>query len=224
MSEPTGRYIFQEVLKTGYVNVLEKRAFPGSPAETGAYSVEFLLTPDGADHVEIRRIILEVARAEWPKLDIVSLIKSGDFHVPLSNGNARIASYTASSEAEGRTYAGQRDFYKDKIVLKAKSKMWAPKLDVVQGNKLVGPLTSDQLAAHGRAFYSGVEGGGEIRLATYSTKGGSRGVTAYLQRFLSLNRGEKIDSGRPASEVFAHYAGHISSVDPTAGDDDNISF
>jgi hypothetical protein len=211
-----------------YLSLLEPRKFKGKDGkESGEpkYGATFIFAADNPDLNGIKKLAMAVAKAEWPNRDIISDLKSRQFKFPFGSGDAQIQKAKKKASDKGNEYDGKLDFLADKTTLKSSSK-YQPQLAIFENGKILD-LEGELIKVHGRKFYSGTLCLGEINFKSYNGVGENPdGVTAYLQSFVSFNRGDRLGGGTSTAEKFKGYAGKISDIDPTDGADldDDIPF
>lgn len=221
---------------TTFPNLLEAKAVQRNGKATGEpkFSTNVELDPENPDHAkviaDIKAKALEIARAKWPGRDFAKEAsktykdeegklqkKLPTFVFPWSNGTE----LADAAKAKGK----DREFSRGKFVLTARSK-FQPGLSAIVGGKLV-EFEGDAVKANKQYFYNGVEALVQVNFQAYDGVGetGADGVTAYLNKFLSTNKGKKVlGGGASAADVFSGYLGKISNTDPTGGLDDEIPF
>lgn len=202
----------------------------GETAEP-AYEATFLFPADHPDLATIKGLLSKVATnfppfaeriAENKKMERAALT---GIAFPLENGNKIADKGVATSK--------DREFARGMALLKAKSNveiktgpkkgqlLSPPRLVVLQNGQYVRYSEEHERPLARKFFYSGVLAVGTFGLSPYAGMGG--GVTVYLNEILSLNAGEKINTGADdeakygSPDTFKGYVGHVSSVDPTAG-------
>lgn len=220
-----------------FPNLLEAKAVQRNGKATGEPKFSLNIEIDPETQPDLKRAIqakaLEIARAKWPGRDFAKEAaktytdqdgsvqkKLPTFVFPWSNGTE----LADNAKAKGK----DREFSRGKLVLTARSK-FQPGLSAIVGGKLVEYGDTVPVASSKAYFYSGVEVLVEVNFQAYDGVGetGADGVTAYLNKVLSTNKGKKLASGgASAAETFSGYLGSISNVDPTAGADldDEIPF
>lgn len=195
-----------------FPNLDEARAVKGpngKPNGEPKFSANFELEPDHADLAKLKAQAVAVARAKWPGRDIKELA------FPFSNGD-KLADKAA---AKGK----DREFSRGKAVLISRSK-FQPTLSVVEGGKIV-EIDGNDKAKVKKLFYSGTKALAQFNFQAYDGVGANPdGVTAYLNKVLSLNQGARLTGGASSAEVFKDYIGTASDYDPTADLDDEIPF
>lgn len=219
-----------------FPNLLEAKAVQRNGKATGEPKFSINIEIDPETQPDLARAIkgkaLEIARAKWPGRDFAKEAaktykdaegavnkKLPTFVFPWSSGTELADNAKAKNK--------DREFSRGKLVLTARSK-FQPGLSAIVGGKLV-EYDSDSVKNAKSYFYSGVEILAEVNFQAYDgvSETGADGVTAYLNKVLSTNKGKKLASGgASAAETFSGYLGSISNVDPTAGADlgDEIPF
>jgi hypothetical protein len=196
-----------------------------------AYETTFLLSTDHPDLKPIKAIMAKVATnfeafadriAENKKMERAPL---DGIKFPLENGN-KIAD-------KGKAADKDREFARGMALLKAKSNveiktgpkkgqlLLPPRLVVLQNNQYVRYSEEHERGLARKFFYSGVLAIGTFGFSPYAGMGG--GVAVYLNEILSLNAGEKINTGVDdeakygSADQFKDYVGRVSAEDPTEG-------
>jgi len=209
----------------------------GETAEP-AYETTFLFPADHPDLPTIKSLMAKAATSFEPFAEKITGNKNAGraaldgIKFPLENGN-KIAD-------KGAATGKDREFARGMAMLKAKSNveikagpkkgqpLSPPRLVVLQNGKYVRYTDEHERPLAKKFFYSGALAIGTFNFAPYAGMGG--GVTVYLNEIMSLNAGEKINTGGDDEakygdpNAFASYVGHQSSVDPTAGMEDEIPF
>lgn len=215
--ERIGRFDFNDPVTAVNVALVEARAFKDKSGKTRGepkYGLTLLLAPDSAELKASKGVALAVAKKAFPGLDMKNV------RFPFKDGNKENARRVAKG-------AKPLDWQTDKVVLGARSKD-APRLSVVEGNKLID-LADGDVPKFARRFYNGVEVCVQVNFAAYGEAAAvddpgndaKPGVTAYLNMVLSTGKGARIGGSASASEAFKGYVGRMSAVDPT-GDDDSL--
>lgn len=240
MSETTENPGIFQVTKpvTGtFFNIVEAKSVTrnGKPTGDPKFSANAEFEPDHPGLAALKAKLMEVAKAKWPNRNFAAeartsiTIKNDDgteeiikriptFVFPITSGT-KLAD---DAKAKGK----DREFSRGKAVVTSRSK-YRPNLAVLVGGKLIDLDSDEAVKANARAFYSGVQCLFEFNVVAYEGVGetGADGVTAYLNKIVSLNSGTKVaGGGQSAAEVFKSYVGSNSDVDPTAGLDDEIPF
>lgn len=222
MSEaPKGIYSFTEPQVAAFCTVTEAKKFKRKGKETGEakFSATFIFKPDSKDLAAAKAKAVEVFKAKFPGKEL----KGAKF--PFANGDTEAAKRLAKLAAENKE-GPKYDFLAGHICMKAASK-YPVQLAIIEGGKIID-LSPEAVASHKSKFYAGVQCLAEVTFVAYEgvDAGDPDGVTAYLNTFVSLNKGDKLLGGRSAAETFKGYAGTKTDEDPTggAGLDDEIPF
>lgn len=214
-------------IKALFLNVINPRATKRNGKEVGDPRFDILVAfePDSSDFLAIKALTVQIALAKWPGRKLGEQSKTGDFAFPFTDGTKA----ADRAKLKGKDMEAARG----KILLKAKSK-FRPSLNYIGPTGEVVALYDDEQAIKAAAnkFYRGVEVGLSLEFNAYEgtqtdTQNIPDGVSVYLQKVLSLNRGERLQGqGRSSAEAFKGYAGKVSDEDPTAGMDldDEIAF
>lgn len=220
-------YTIQTPTMAAFVALVEARAFkrPGqkvaSKEQKPNYGATFVFDPDSEELAAIKATIAQTFRARWPGRDLKGLLYG------IKDGTKEHAKWAAKQVKNAKVDDGSRDWAKGKILFKTSS-LFQPALSVVQ-NGIIGPdLEPDGIKVNAKAFYSGVEALAQMTFKTYEgTDENPDGVKAYLDKFVSTNKGTRLKSGSSNASTFSGYAGKVSAQDPTAGLadlDDDIPF
>lgn len=190
--------------------------------ETGEakFQCSYLFAPDSADLKALKQRAAQAAKSKWPARDLKELA------FPFTDGNASIEKVKKKQSDAGKEYNGSHDYLANSVILKSSSK-FQPRLAGIEGNKAVDYVEPAQIAASKSKFYPGVKVLAEVNFVPYDGVGQNPdGVTAYVNMVLTTGKGERINIGRSAAEVFKGVAGLVSTDDPTAGAqvDDEIPF
>lgn len=203
----------------------------GEPIEP-TYEATWLFPPDHQDLPPLRALLAKLI-ANFDHETIKEKIRANKdagrepysgLKFPLENGD-KIAD-------RGKAQGKDREFTRGMAVFQAKVSVMVnagpnkgkllqpPNLVVLQNGAYVRYRDEERPLAK-KFFYSGVLAVGIFGLMPYSGMGG--GIAAYLNEILSLNVGEKINTGvddearyGPA-DAYKGYVGHVSATDPTAG-------
>jgi hypothetical protein len=147
--------------------------------------------------------------------------------LPIKSGASLIAKANAKAAALGRK-PPERKFYEGHFVLSVNSyatnpdgvAQTPPRLVVMQNGAQV-PYVDEERPLAKRFFYDGVMA--SIAVGFRAFTGGEGGVTAYVQRVMSLDAGERIAIGKSDEDVFGsadnykEYVGHVTAETPSAG-------
>lgn len=211
---------------TGYISMTEPATltFPnldkakavtvkGKPSGEPKFSSNFEFELDANDLKRLKAHAMAVAKAKWPSRDIPADIKERNFTMPFTLGD-KLAD-------KAKNNGKDREFSRGKMVLTSRS-LFPPELSVIEGGKIVD-YKDDARATVTRKFYSGVQSLAEFNFVAYDGVGQNPdGVTAYLNKVCSLNKGEKLTgAGQSAAETFKGYIGLNSDE---SFSDDEIPF
>jgi hypothetical protein len=202
-----------------------------------AYEATFLFPADHPDLATIKSLLSKVVMGFEPFAEKIAANKAAGRHamdaikLPLENGN-KIAD-------KGAATGKDREFARGMALLKAKSNVEIktgpkkgqllppPRLVVLQNNQYVRYSEEHERGLARKFFYSGVLAIGTFGFSPYAGMGG--GVAVYLNEILSLNAGEKINTGVDdevkygSADQFKGYVGRVSSEDPTAGAEEEVA-
>lgn len=203
-------------MMTFSMSLLEAKAIGPKGKEQGTpkHSANFEIDPaiSAEDKAALTAEAVRVAREKWPGRDLKEL------QFPFKSGDALADKAKKASK--------DREFSRGKWVIVARSK-FLPRLSYVEGGQII-EVDGENPEAVSRVkgkFYAGVQALAEFTFQAYEGVGNNPdGVTAYLNKVCSLNRGKKLSTGGGASsaETFKDYIGTESDYDPTAGLDDEI--
>lgn len=210
-----GRFTLNTPVTLTFPNLDEPKAISKNGKAVGAakYSANLEFTSDHPDLTAVKAEAAKVARAEWPGVDLK------DVRFPFVNGAVLADKAAARSK--------NREFSRGKVVLTARSK-YQPRLSQVANGRIVD-VDGDQKPLVKKAFYHGVSALAQVSFSAYTQDDNDgierKGVNAYLDLVLSLNKGDRLAGGASAAEVFKGYIGSTSDEDPTGASlDDDISF
>ena len=190
-----------------WVYLVKPRA--GDPKRKPRYETSFLLKPGSADLARIEQEVFSLAREKLGRVEGISL--------PLARGD-RLAD---EAKAKGK----DREFLRGYVRLSCHAPvtklngepLMPPRLKVIVDRQIVDRTDDRPLAQ--TALYSGVLAIGTLSFSAFEGMGG--GVSCYVNEVLSLNRGDRIQTGvsdeEKYAEVMTKHVGHVSAVDPTAG-------
>lgn len=204
-----------------FPNLDEARAVKGKggkPSGDPKFSASFEFAPDADVLKLIKSEALAAAKENWPGRDIAGDFKAREFGFPWTSGD-KLADKAVKN-------GKNREWSRGKVVVTARSK-YQPILSQLQAGKII-EIDGEAKPIIKKAFFTGVEVLAELNLQAYDGVGANPdGVTAYLNKVLSLGRGERlVKGGANSAEVFKDYIGSLSDEDPSAGEDldDEIPF
>ncbi len=208
---------------TTFPNVIEKTQVKRGGKATGEpkYSSNFEFEPTSADLARCKAAIVAVLREAVPGVDVSTLgTAASPYRIPIESGD-RLAD-KAKIKAEAEKTSRLREWSRGKLVLTARTTTELELSAIVNGAYREFP---DRALAK-PYFYTGVFCGAEVLFKYYDAidDNAKPGVTCYLQKIISLNKGTKLIAGRSGAETFKHYVGIASNVVPTKGLDDEIAF
>lgn len=176
------------------------------------FECDFVFPEDHPDFAPLKALLAKA----------MSTLEADGRKVPLVRGDKR---------AEADT-SGVLAFLKGQSILKAHSNLVIkagpkkgqdlapPRLVVVINNEYVRYADEERILAK-KFFYSGVMAIGTFGIQAYEGMGG--GCTVFLNEILSLNVGDKINTGVDDETKYGaptQYIGKLSSVNPTIGADE----
>jgi hypothetical protein len=216
-----GTVAFQDTggVLTSFPNVIEKTRVRRAGKETGEpkYSANFEFEPNSEDLKRIKAAIVAVLREAVPGVDLNQI--GPVYKIPLENGD-RLAD-KAKEKADKEKTTKMREWSRGKAVLTARTTTELELSAIVNGQyrefpdrKLAKPF-----------FYTGVFCGAEVLFKYYDAvdDNGKPGVTCYLQKIISLNKGTKLTAGTSGADVFKHYVG-IQSNESVLDEAQDIAF
>lgn len=223
-------YLMTKPTRIIWVHAVDPRPANAKLGTEPRFEVTFMFPEGDEDFKEIMRRMSAVAQEGLPGRAL-STIK-----FPLKRGSAVADAAVLKGNAD-------RDFLRPFSLLTAHTNCEA-KTGPRKGQKLLPPrlvvLNNGHYQGYGdevpgfpraearRFFYSGVLARGTFNFVAYEAQGGV--VSVYLNELLSLNVGDRIQTGPDneqkygSAESHSEYIGKVSSVNPTAGLDDAISF
>lgn len=194
-------------------SLFEARAIGPKGREQGApkYSSNFELELESADVGILKAEAVKVAKERWPGRDLKEL------KFPFAMGDV----LADKAKKNGK----DREFSRGKFVVISRSK-FQPQLSYVEGGRIIELEGEAAIQAAKGKFYMGSLSLAEFNLVAYDGVGANPdGVTAYLNKVCSLNRGTRIKGGGSSSaETFKDYIGTETDYDPSAGLDEELAF
>lgn len=192
---------------TIYTSTLIKaRAFKNNGVEKGEakFGATFLLPGGSPDIKPMKEAAVAALRAKWPDADLKAV------KWPWTTGTE----WADRSKAKGKDREMLRPFA---CILKSRSK-FAIDLSILDNGNIID-LDNETAKNNARDayFYDGVQCSAVFNFQAYADADGKMGVTAYLNRVLSLGKGTKLKiGGTSGADVFSSYRGRPSSFDPGA--------
>lgn len=113
--------------------------------------------------------------------------------------------------------APDNDFMRGKVLFNSHTLLYEPRLSVLMPGRGVVDFKDEARATVRDKFYAGCQVLAEFNFVWYPSNNGPPGVTAYLNKVCSLNKGERRGGGQSSSDTFSAYVGKVSAIDPTAG-------
>jgi hypothetical protein len=188
-----------------FPNLFTPRKFkdPKTQKETGEakYDAMLVFEADNPNLAAIKTKLAEIAKGKFPGRDFSTL------QFPLKNGTA----LADDAKAKGK----DSEFMRGKVVLTARSQ-YAPILSAIVNGKIV-EFTGEARPIAEPKFYPGVNVLAELNFQPHEVGTNKPGVTAYLNKVFSTERGDRLAAGKSSAETFQGYVGHMSATDPTAG-------
>lgn len=192
------------------------------------FNAEMLIQPDdiakfqvrrdsGWEDIDVQRAMAEVAKMEWPDINIKEAVANRGLRWPLVDGNKK----KAEREAKGK----KGDAYEGVKVIPIKSKEdYPPQLFVVDNGKF-RELNRDEAEDKRKAeslFVGGYYAKANVNVRAMETPQG-RFVVFYVNGVVFVKQGERI-GGMSPEERFGGIEGGMADYDPTDGMDDEIPF
>jgi len=226
-NQPASLMVRTPIVRMFFPALVETKTFDdGKRRGEPEYGVNMGFTPDMMDQFEVRReggwekadirsLCAEVAKAEFPDINVKEAVQHGGLNWPVKDGESE------ADKALKKNQNGQgkkREEFRGYKLLRAKSKKdYPPQLFVVnRGEFQELDRTSDaDMKQAEKLFVGGFYAKFSINLkATESPQG--RFIPAYLTGALFVREGERI-GGMSAEERFGGIEGGITDIDPTAG-------
>lgn len=220
------------VVRMSYPNLLTPKAFKDpNTGKEGApmYNFEMIMTPedlekfevlqeDGEwDSINVSHAMAQVAREEWPGIDLKETVKHKSLRWPLKDGNQK----KAEREAKGK----KGDVYEGMKVIPVKaSEKYPPQLYVVENGKFRELSRTDDGDRQKieQLFVAGFYVKANVNVTT-AFLNDIKYVTFYVNAVVFIREGERI-GGMTAEQRFGGIEGGESDYDPTEGLDDEIPF
>lgn len=205
---------------------MEKGKQKGDPK----YSVQMMYLPEDLDKfsvrvgdtqeyekVNLKNVLVEIAKEEWPDLDLKEAQKYGGFKWPLKNGDA---------ECERREKNNKKgDALKGYTLLNAStSEKFPPQLVEVVDRKYkeLDRSVNADVARAKELFTAGYWAKGVLNIRA-SVVDDKKFLTPYINGLVFVRKDQKI-GGISAEDRFGGIEGGESETDPTDGVDDEIPF
>lgn len=206
-----GKFALTAPVKMWGMALLEPKAvmLNGKARGEPKYHGSMVFSQDHVDLAAMKQTAIKVARAAWPGIALT------DVNWPFKAGN----DFIVEQKAKGKK---TDDLFVDKVMFTARSQ-YQPKLAAIKGGRVVDFDDDSAKIANKGLFYAGVEVLVEVNFSA-NTVDGKNYVSAYLDTVLSTSKGDRLASGRSASETFRGYVGHTTNDNPAAGLDDEIPF
>lgn len=210
-------------------NVITPRKVKIKGKEKGdpIYSAQFKFAPDSDDLKAAKALIAKVANEKWPgrlAREAEARKKGEAIADPLLFPVKLGAKLADDAKAKGK----DMEFFRDGVVIGGKSDQnHPPFLSVLESGTTVSVEGESRKAAASK-FYNGVMVWVQLNFVAYekASAQGQDGVTVYINRIRTSNRGTKYAMGQSDTEVFKGCVGAESAEDPTKGFavDDDIPF
>lgn len=207
----------------------------GKPKGDPTYSSECILKPDfqtkfledqngSLTEVDLRVILVQVAKAEWPDINVKEAVASGELFWPIIDGDAHAE--------KGRLKAVEKkkepnvDHYKaNKVFRVSANQDYAPVLSLKDGGKIVtlNRASDVDMAKAKQAFKGGNYAIAEISAAATKTAQG-KFLKFYVNSVRMIRSGDALGGGSGLMSRFDGVNGGKSDHNPMAGLDDEIPF
>jgi len=206
-----------------FPNVVTKTRVKRNGKETGEpkYSINFEFEPGSDDLKRCKAAAVAVAREAKPGVDLATL------KFPFENGDKLADKAKTENEKSGHPNYGKnklREWSRGKAVLTART---TTELEIgLIANGSYRTFEGENRVLAKPYFYTGVQVVFEVLFKYYDAvdENGKPGVTCYLQKVTSLNKGKKLTAATSGAETFSHYVGIVSSENPAEGLEDEIPF
>lgn len=170
---------------------------------------------DRWEKADIRQLAAEVAKAEFPGVDVKQAVQHGGLNWPIKDGDKEADKNLKKAEnGQGK----KREEYRGYQLIRVKSKAdYPPQLFVVNKGQFqeLDRMSDQDMKQAEKLFVGGYYAKFSLNLkATESPQG--RFIPLYLTAALFAYEGERI-GGMSAEERFGGIDGGLSDIDPTAG-------
>jgi len=189
--------------------LFEKRKF--NEKAVPRWEIALLFGPDHPDLKPMKDLCRRIAESE--QAGITKDPKAWKY--PWSNADDFIAKQAAKEDDKKR----DNEFMRGKVLFNSHTAQYEPLLSVNMPERGIVDFRGELRATVKDKFYAGCMVFCEFSLVWYPPGNGLPGVTAYLNKVCSLNKGERRGGARSGAEVFGAYIGKLSATDPTAGAD-----
>lgn len=220
-------YTLREPARAVYLNVVKASQYEKNGVKLGKpkFDITLALPPDSADLVTIKDLCIAAAKQINPGKKLVTrrltqeeMDDGGtvEVHMPWKDGTKDADKAKAADK--------DREFMRGFVIVKASSQ-FPVSLSGIENGKFVVYSNPDMRPNLDATFYRGCYVGVSVALNPYRPikDGDVGGVSLYLNSVCFVKNGERLEGSRDNSaETFAHYAGAVSSVDPTAGAGDEL--
>lgn len=179
-----------------------------TPKAEPRYEMAISLPADHPDLPAIKAMCKQIAEKNQPGVTA----SASAWKYPWQSADA----FIARQETKEKKY--DNSHLAGKVIFNSHSTKYEPKLSVLMPGRGVVDFWDEAARQTVKdKFYAGCQVLCEFSLVWYPPNNGIPGVTAYLNKVLSLNKGERRAGGRSGAETFSGYVGKMSAVDPTAG-------
>ena len=220
------------VVRMSYPNLLNPKKFkdPKTGREGNPmYNFEMIMTPEDLENFEVLRetdewdsinvshAMAEVAKEEWPGINLKEAVANKSLRWPLKDGNQKKAEREANGK-KGDVYEGM------KIIPVKATEKWPPQLYVVENSKFRELKRDDDADRRkiDQIFVAGYYVRANVNVTT-AFLNEIKYVTFYVNAVVFIREGERI-GGMTAEQRFGGIEGGESDYDPTEGLDDEIPF
>lgn len=195
--------------------IFEKHALEidGRKTDREQWDMTVLMRADSADLAALKQLVVTVFRGKFPEIDISD---KRNWQYPWEAGEDFIERGKAKARATGKE-PPDNEFMLGHVLVKAHAVKYAPNISVLVPGRGVVDFRDDARLTAKDKFYPGCQVLAEYNVASHKVGTNKPGVTLYLNKVCSLNKGERRGGGRSGAETFGAYVGKMSAVDPTAG-------
>lgn len=194
-----------------FCNLFEKSKIKFNGVETGReqWDMTVFVSADSLELAEIKKLCVSIFKQNNPSVD---LSDPKSWHRPWERGEDFIKRV---KDAKGDK-APDNEFMLGKVLLKSHSILYPPNLSVNMPGRGIVDFRDEARDTVKDKFYPGCLVYAEYNFQAYKGVGQNpNGVTAYLNKVCSLNKGERRGGGKSGADVFGAYVGKLSAEDPT---------
>lgn len=223
------RTVLSSTFRMSFPNLLEPKQYQGKGDHF--FSMEMIFEPEALEkfklwdddsgtftEVDIKRVLVELAKEKWPDLNVKEAVASGGLHWPIKNGDK----HADKREANGKK---GNDHYRGMSIINCKSSAdYPPNLYYMDGKtrKQVDRVTSGGKQVATQKFYGGAYCFAELNVVAQETPQGKY-LSFYVNAVRFVKDGERL-GGTSMMDRFDGIQGGAADYDPTDGLDDEIPF